>query len=267
MSDLEQKIARKMAQVNKDYKLIEDGDRIMVGVSGGKDSWVMLHMMRRMQQIAPISFELIAFHLDQGHPGFPTQTLIDHLEEHKFEYIIHSRDTYSVVKEKLKPGQTTCSLCSRLRRGIMYGQAQELGCNKIALGHHRDDIVETAMLNMFFSGQLKAMPPKLISDSKKNVVIRPLAYCGEALIRSHAISQGYPLIPCTLCSTQPDLQREAMKKMLDGMEKRHPDVRNVAFASLSKIVPSHLMDRRFYDPNDEDAIPVTPQEFQDALPV
>jgi tRNA 2-thiocytidine biosynthesis protein TtcA len=171
MSDLERKLARKIAEATTDYQLIEDGDRILVGVSGGKDSWVMLHMLRRMQRVAPIKFELVAFHLAQGHPGFPLETLRGHLEAEGFEYVIYERDTYSVVKEKLRPDQTTCSLCSRLRRGIIYDQAVALGCNKIALGHHRDDIVETLLLNLFFSGQLKAMPPKLVSDDKRNIVI------------------------------------------------------------------------------------------------
>lgn len=267
MSDLERKLARKMARATHDYQLIEDGDRIMVGISGGKDSWVLLHLLRRAQRIAPIQFELVAFHLDQGHPGFPTDTLREHLEAEGVEYVIHSRDTYSVVKEKLQPGQTTCSLCSRLRRGILYGQAQELGCNKIALGHHRDDIVETLLLNLFFTGQLKAMPPKLISDDKKNTVIRPLAYCGEDQIAEFAQEQGFPIIPCTLCGTQPDLQRAAMKSMLDRMEERYPEVRNIAFSALTRIVPSHLLDRSFYDPDDQGAARVSAEEFQDSLPL
>lgn len=266
MSNLEKKIARKMAQANTDYQLIEAGDRLLVGVSGGKDSWVMLHMLRRMQQIAPIHFDVLAFHLDQGHPGFPTQMLRDHLEAHGFDYVIHSADTYSIVVDKLKPGQTTCSLCSRLRRGIMYTQAEKLGCNKIALGHHRDDIVETLMLNIFYAGQIKAMPPKLFSDSGRNMVIRPLAYCPEKLIAEYAAEQAYPIAPCTLCSRQPDLQRDVMTRLLDQLEERHPDVRAVAFAAASNLVPTHLLDRDLYDPNTAERAPVSHDELLDALP-
>ncbi len=266
-SAYEQKLARQVAAANQDYQLIEAGDRIMVGISGGKDSWVMLHMMERMRRIAPIAFSLVAFHLDQRHPGFPTERVREHLEKHGFEYIIHSQDTYSIVKEKLRPGQTTCSLCSRLRRGIMYNQAVELGCNKIALGHHSDDILETLLLNLFFAGQLKAMPPKLFSDDGRNIVIRPLAYCAEKMIEAYAVEQNYPLIPCTLCSTQPDLQRSAMKALLTQMEARNPDVRRVAFSALKRIVPTHLLDRDLYDPNKSSQAPVTLEELKEALPL
>lgn len=267
MSNLEKKLARKIAQATEDYKLIEDGDRIMVGISGGKDSWVLLHMLERMRRVAPIRFELLAFHLDQGHPGFPTQLLRDQLESMEIEYVVHERDTYSIVKEKLEPGQTTCSLCSRLRRGIMYTEALALGCNKIALGHHRDDIVETLMLNLFFTGQLKGMPPKLISDDGRNVVIRPLAYCGEEVIGRYAQELGFPIIPCTLCSSQDGLQREAMKSMLNQLEARYPQVRNIAFAAMGNVVPSHLLDRNLYDPNDVEQAAVSVEEFKAALPL
>lgn len=264
---LEKKISRKMAQANTDYQLIEDGDRIMVGVSGGKDSWVMLHLLRRMQRVAPIKFDILAFHLDQRQPGFPTELVRSHLEAEGFEHVIHSADTYSIVVDKLKPGQTTCSLCSRLRRGIMYTQAEKLGCNKIALGHHRDDIVETLMLNIFYTGQLKAMPPKLYSDSGKHMVIRPLAYCPESWIAEYAKEQGYPIAPCTLCSMQPDMQRDAMTRLLDQLEERHPDVRAVAFAAAGNLVPTHLLDRDVYDPSNTDRAPVTHEELLDALSV
>ncbi len=267
-TNLEQKLARKIAQANTDFQLIEDGDRIMVGVSGGKDSWVMLHMLERMRRVAPIHFELVAFHLDQGHPGFPTDVIQKHFDEHGFTHVIHSQDTYSVVKAKLKPGQTTCSLCSRLRRGIMYNQAVELGCNKIALGHHRDDMVETLLLNIFFSGQLKGMPPKLFSDDRRNIVIRPLAYCGEEMIARYAREQGYPLIPCTLCSAQDGLQRDAMKAMLNQLEARYPEVRNIAFASMANVRTTHLLDRSLYDPNDAEApAPVSAEELVASIPV
>mgnify|MGYP003956554987 CR=1 FL=1 len=265
--NLEKKLSRKMAQANTEYQMIQAGDRIMVGVSGGKDSWVMLHLLRRMQAVAPIDFELLAFHLDQRQPGFPTEMVKNHLEAEGFDYVIHSADTYSIVVDKLKPGQTTCSLCSRLRRGIMYTQAERLGCNKIALGHHRDDIVETLLLNIFFTGQLKAMPPKLFSDSGKHTVIRPLAFCGEKHIAQYAEEQGYPIAPCTLCSRQPDMQRDRMTALLDQLEKTHPDVRSVAFAATGRIVPTHLLDRNIYDPNDSDQAPVTHEELLEVLSV
>jgi tRNA 2-thiocytidine biosynthesis protein TtcA len=269
MSNLEKKIAHHLADVNKDYHLIEDGDRVMVGISGGKDSWVMLHILRRMQRVAPIKFEMIAFHLDQRHPGFPTHVIKEHLEAHNFEHVIYSRDTYSVVKEKLKPGDTTCSLCSRMRRGIMYDKAVELGCNKIALGHHRDDILETLLLNLFFSGQLKAMPPKLVSDDGRNVVIRPLAYCPEDLLEAYAKEQGYPILPCTFCGTQPDLQRDAMKALLDQLSVKHPETRGVAFAAVQRLVPSHLLDLRYHAKaqGGSQGVTVSVEEFKEALPI
>lgn len=263
---LETRLARKVAQANQDFQLIEDGDRIMVGLSGGKDSWVLLHMLARMRRVAPIHFDLLPFHLDQGHPGFPTHLISQTLEAMGYdEYVIHAKDTYSVVKEKLRPGQTTCSLCSRLRRGIMYTQAQELGCNKIALGHHRDDMVETLLLNIFFSGQLKSMPPKLFSDDGHNTVIRPLAYCAEAEVAKLAQGLGVPLIPCTLCSSQDGLQRNAMKSMLDQLEARYPEVRNIALASMANVRTTHLLDRDLYDPNRDQRAPVTTEELKAAL--
>ncbi len=267
MSNLEMKLARKVAAANVDFQMVEEGDRIMVGISGGKDSWVMLHMLERMRRVAPIGFSLVAFHLDQRHPGFPTAVLRERLESLEVEFVIHSQDTYSIVKEKLKPGQTTCSLCSRLRRGIMYNQAVELGCNKIALGHHRDDMLETLMLNLFFTGQLKGMPPKLYSDDGRNVVIRPLAYCDEATIGDFAVEMGFPIIPCTLCSAQDGLQRDAMKAMLDQLEARFPEVRAVAFSAMSRVIPSHLLDRDLYDPNGADRGALTLEDLQEALPV
>ena len=266
--DIEQKLARKVAAAIDDYQLIEHGDRVMVCMSGGKDSWAMLTLLQRAQRIAPIQFELFAFHLDQAHPGFPTQLLRDHLEALGVEYVIHRQDTYSVVKDKLQPGQTTCSLCSRLRRGILYSQAVERGATKIALGHHRDDIIETVLLNIFYSGQLKAMPPKLFSDDRRNTVIRPLAYCPEEWIVEYAAIKNFPIIPCTLCSSQDQLQRDAMKRLLNDLARQNSNVRGSAFTALSNIIPTHLLDKRFYDPNDEDApAPVTTEQLLDTLTV
>lgn len=266
--DIEAKLARKVAAANIDFQLIEPDDRIMVCVSGGKDSWAMLHLLERARRVSPVPFTLFAFHLEQGHPGFPVALLRKYLEDHNFEYVVHAQDTYSIVKEKLKPGQTTCSLCSRLRRGIIYNQAQELGATKIALGHHRDDLVETLLLNIFFSGQLKAMPPKLFSDDRRNIVIRPLAYCPEEWIVEYAKQLRFPIIPCTLCSSQDNLQRDAMGRLLDDMMKLNPNVRGSAFTALSKLVPTHLLDRRLYDPNAEGAgAPATLEELHDALEV
>ncbi|MBH24313.1 MAG: tRNA 2-thiocytidine(32) synthetase TtcA [Myxococcales bacterium] len=264
--DIEAKLARKVADANDAYSLIEEGDRIMVCVSGGKDSWAMLHLLERARRVAPIPFTLFAFHLDQGHPGFPTEVLRGYLEEHGFEYVIHAQDTYSIVKEKLKPNQTTCSLCSRLRRGIIYNQAQALGATKIALGHHRDDLIETLLLNIFYSGQLKAMPPKLFSDDRRNTVIRPLAYCPEEWIVEYAQLRGFPIIPCTLCSTQDNLQREAMGRLLDRLSAMNPNVRGSAFTALSNVVTTHLLDRDLYDPNAEGSpAPATAEELRQAL--
>ena len=266
MANLERKLARKIAAANIDFRLIEDGDRVMVGISGGKDSWVMLHMLERMRAVAPIDFTILAFHLDQRHPGFPTHLIRDHLESHGFESVIHSQDTYSIVKEKLQPGQTTCSLCSRLRRGVMYNQAVELGCNKIALGHHRDDALETLLLNLFFTGQLKAMPPKLFSDDSRNIVVRPLIYCAEDTIAQYAAQRNFPIIPCTLCSSQDGLQRDAMKTLLDQLESKYPEVRSIAASAMGRVVPTHLLDRRLYDPNTSEKAPVSSEELKAALP-
>lgn len=267
-SKIELKLARKVAEAIQDWQLIEPDDRIMVCMSGGKDSWAMLHLLLRAQRISPVPFTLFGFHLDQGHPGFPTYKIKDALEALGVEYVIHKQDTYSIVKEKLQPGQTTCSLCSRLRRGILYNQAVELKATKIALGHHRDDMIETLLLNIFYTGQLKSMPPKLFSDDRRNTVIRPLAYCPEEWIVEYAAEKAFPLIPCTLCSTQDNLQRDAMKRLLDDLSIINPNVRGSAGAALRNIIPTHLLDKRLYDPTAEDAAaPVSTAELMDALTV
>lgn len=267
-SKIEVKLARKVAEAIQDWKLIEAGDRIMVCMSGGKDSWAMLHLLLRAQRISPVPFELFAFHLDQAHPGFPTHLIRDTLEAMGVEHVIHRQDTYSIVKEKLQPGQTTCSLCSRLRRGILYNQAVELKATKIALGHHRDDMIETLLLNIFYAGQLKGMPPKLFSDDKRNTVIRPLAYCPEEWIVEYAQEKAFPIIPCTLCSTQDNLQRDAMKRLLDDLSLINPNIRGSAFTAMRNVVGTHLLDKRLYDPTAEDApAPASLEELMAALNV
>lgn len=246
---LERKLAHLIGQCVEQWRLIEEGDRILVGISGGKDSYTLLDMLRRMQRIAPVRFELLAFHLDQGHPAFPTERLRAYLEALDVEYVIHHQDTYSIVLDKLQPGKTTCSLCSRLRRGILYNQAVELGCNKIALGHHRDDAIETLLLNVFYSGQLKAMPAKLHSDDGRNTVIRPMLTVPESLIIEYSRQAAYPIMPCTLCSRQPDLKRDAMKRLLNTLEADNNNVRGNMLAALSNVVPSHLLDNSLFEPN------------------
>lgn len=258
---LERKLARLVGDCIEQYRLIEDGDRVLVGMSGGKDSYTLLYLLQRMQRVAPVRFELVAFHLDQGHPGFPTARLEAYLRAQGVETVIHRRDTYSIVLDKLQPGQTTCSLCSRLRRGIIYDQAVELGCNRIALGHHRDDSLETLLLNLFYSGQIKAMPARLQSDDRRNVVIRPMLFVPESLIIDFAAQMNFPIIPCTLCSKQPDLKRDAMKRLLDSLEADNPNVRGSMLHALSRVVPSHLLDARLFDPV---AGQVAPESFDEA---
>ena len=230
-----------------DYNMIEANDVVMVCLSGGKDSYTMLDILMSLQKSAPVSFKLIAVNLDQGQPGFPKHILPDYLENLGVQYKIIEEDTYSTVKRVIPEGKTTCGLCSRLRRGILYRVARELGATKIALGHHRDDILETLFLNMFYGGKLKGMPAKLVSDDGSNVVIRPLAYCTEKDISKYATVKNFPIIPCNLCGSQPNLQRQVIKDMLTEWGKKHPGRIETMFRSMQNIVPSHLMDIQHYD--------------------
>lgn len=230
-----------------DFGMIEQGDRIMVCMSGGKDSYTMLDILLSLQKSAPIDFELVAVNLDQKQPEFPEHVLPAYLAGLGVEYRIVEEDTYSIVKRVITEGKTTCGLCSRLRRGILYRVADELGCTKIALGHHRDDILETLFLNMFHGGRLKAMPPKLVSDDGKHMVIRPLAYCREKDIERYAALRSFPIIPCNLCGSQPNLQREVVGQMLKDWDKRFPGRLETMFRSLQQVVPSHLADPNQFD--------------------
>ena len=230
-----------------DYNMIEHGDTLLVCISGGKDSYAMLSLLMAMQQRAPVDFRLIAMNLDQKQPGFPADVLPSYLAGLGVEYRIVEQDTYSIVKEKIPEGKTTCSLCSRLRRGVIYRTAKELGANKIALGHHRDDIVHTLFLNLLFGGKLKAMPPKLVTDDGAHVVIRPLAYCGESDIAKFARGMEYPIIPCNLCGSQKNLQRQKIREMMADWDQRYPGRTESVFTALQNIVPSHLADNTLFD--------------------
>ena len=230
-----------------DYNMIEDGDTVLVCLSGGKDSYTLLSVLMALQQRAPIKFRLIAMNLDQKQPGFPAEVLPRYLDSIGIEYRIVESDTYSIVKDKIPEGKTTCSLCSRLRRGIIYRTAKELGANKIALGHHRDDMVHTLFLNLLFGGKLKAMPPKLVTDDKAHIVIRPLAYCAESDIAKFARGMEFPIIPCNLCGSQENLQRQKIKEMMADWDKRFPGRTESVLTALQNVVPSHLGDNRFFD--------------------
>ena len=230
-----------------DYNMVEDGDTVLVCMSGGKDSFAMLMMLLALQERAPITFKIIAMNLDQKQPDFPEHILPAYFEQLGVEYRIVEADTYSVVKEKIPEGKTTCSLCSRLRRGIIYTTAKKLGATKIALGHHRDDIVETLFLNMFFGAKMKAMPPKLSTNDKQNIVIRPLAYCSEKDIAAYAHGMAFPIIPCNLCGSQENLQRQNIKDMLQGWERVQPGRINNIFRAITNVEPSHLADTDLYD--------------------
>ena len=227
--------------------MIHEGDKVMVCLSGGKDSYTMLEILMNLQRNAPVNFELVAVNLDQKQPGFPEHVLPEYLDAKGVNYHILERDTYSVVKEKTPEGKTTCALCSRLRRGSLYGFAEEIGATKVALGHHREDILETLFLNMFFGGSLKAMPPKLLSDDGKNIVIRPLAYCREADIAEFARQMAFPIIPCNLCGSQPNLQRQVVKEMLAEWEVKHPGRLETMFKAVTNVAPSQLADRDLFD--------------------
>jgi tRNA 2-thiocytidine biosynthesis protein TtcA len=241
------RLRRLVGQAIADYNMIEEGDRVMVCVSGGKDSYTMLDILLQLQRSAPIEFEIIAVNLDQKQPDFPEEILPEYLESMGVAYYVLERDTYSVVRSVIPEGKTTCGLCSRLRRGTLYGFAESIGAHKIALGHHRDDIVETLFLNMFFGGKLKAMPPKLLSDDRKNVVIRPLAYCKETDIEAYASYEAYPIIPCNLCGSQENLQRAEVKRMLRDWERQYPGRTETIFKSIRNVAPSQLADRELFD--------------------
>jgi tRNA 2-thiocytidine biosynthesis protein TtcA len=242
MDRLEKRLLAEVARASHDFKLIEPGDRVMVAVSGGKDSHALLYLLREIQKRAPFDFSLFALNVDQGHPGFPQRVLPDYFEREGYEYKIVQEDTYSVVKQKIPEGKTFCSLCSRLRRGILYTQAVALGATKIALGHHRDDVIETLLLNLLYSGQLKAMPARLRSDDGRNVVIRPLVYLSEAELQEFADSKAFPIIPCDLCGSQENLQRKQIKALLNELDAKNPLVRKNVFAALGNVRLSHLYD-------------------------
>ncbi|MDD1649215.1 MAG: tRNA 2-thiocytidine(32) synthetase TtcA [Methylococcaceae bacterium] len=244
---LQKRLRRLTGDAIADFGMIEDGDRVMVCLSGGKDSYTLLDILWGLRLSAPIHFDIVAVNLDQKQPGFPEQVLPNYLSGRQIPFQIIEQDTYSIVKRVVPEGKTTCGLCSRLRRGVLYRHAAEHGMTKIALGHHRDDILETFFLNLFFGGTLKAMPPKLLSDSREHVVIRPLAYCKEKDIDAYARIRAFPLIPCNLCGSQENLQRQAMKEMLRDWEKRHPGRVETIFKALQNVAPSQLADRSLFD--------------------
>jgi len=244
---LHKRLRRLVGSAIADFNMIEAGDRVMVCLSGGKDSYALLDILRNLQAHAPLQFELIAVNLDQKQPGFPAHVLPEYLASTGMPFRIVEQDTYSVVKRVIAEGKTTCSLCSRLRRGVLYRVASELGATKIALGHHRDDILETLFLNLFYGGKLKTMPPKLVSDDGRHIVIRPLAYCKEKDLAAYAEAEGFPLIPCNLCGAQKNLQRQAVKEMLQQWERKFPGRLETMFTALQNVQPSHLADSALYD--------------------
>jgi len=247
LNRLQKNLRRETGRAIADFNMISDGDLVMVCLSGCKDSYVMLDILLNMQKHAPIRFELVAVNLDQKQPGFPEDVLPTYLESIGVRYHVIEKDTYSVVLEKTEPGKTFCGLCSRLRRGNLYSYAEQIGATKIALGHHRNDIMETLFLNMFFGGTLKTMPPKLLSDDKKHIVIRPLAYCKEDEIAKFAALKEFPIIPCNLCGTQENMQRQEIKKMLNLWDKQFPGRLDVLFKSITNVAPSHLLDTGLFD--------------------
>jgi tRNA 2-thiocytidine biosynthesis protein TtcA len=245
-SVVERKLGRALSRAVVDFRMIDDGDRVMVAVSGGKDSYAMLHLLRELQRKAPVRFTIHAVNVDQGHPGYPGHLLREYMAREGYDFTMIEEDTYSIVTEKIPAGKTYCSLCSRLRRGILYRVAAELGCSKIALGHHRDDVLQTLLLNLMFAGKLASMPPKLVADSGACVVVRPLVYCAEEDIRAFAQEAAFPILPCDLCGSQEHLQRKQVGRMLDDMERARPGTKAVMLAALQNVRPSHLLDRELW---------------------
>ncbi|WP_394824372.1 tRNA 2-thiocytidine(32) synthetase TtcA [Pendulispora albinea] len=243
--DLEKKLSRAMGRAIGDFNMIAEGDRILVAVSGGKDSYTMLHLLRQLQEKAPVSFELEVVNIDQGHPGYPADVLRDYMARENHRFTMIEEDTYSIVTEKIPANKTYCSLCSRLRRGILYRVATELRCNKIALGHHRDDVLQTFLLNFLFAGQLAAMPPKLVA-STGHIVLRPLLYCAEEDIAAFAEAQKFPILPCDLCGSQDNLQRKVVGRMIDQLERDRPGTKASMLAALQNVRPSQLLDRNLW---------------------
>jgi tRNA 2-thiocytidine biosynthesis protein TtcA len=244
---LEKRLMRLVGQAIGDFRMIDNGDKVMVCLSGGKDSYSLLEILLRLRERAPIDFDVVAVNLDQKQPGFPAHVLPDYLQRRGVPFRIETQDTYSIVTRVIPAGKTMCSLCSRLRRGVLYRVAAELGATKIALGHHRDDILGTFFLNLFYGGRIKGMPPKLVSDDGRNVVIRPLAYVHEADLARFAQVRQFPIIPCNLCGSQDNLKRQEVKRMLADWERRYPGRVMNSFNALSRVVPSHLMDRNLHD--------------------
>lgn len=247
LNKLQKRLRREVGKAIHDYSMIEEGDKVMVCISGGKDSLTMLDILLNLQRHAPVNFELTAINLDQKQPGFPQEVLPEYFESINVSYKVLEEDTYSLVKEMVPEGKTFCGWCSRFRRGIFYRYAREEGYNKIALGHHRDDIVETLFLNLFYGGKLKAMPPRLLSDDKTNIVIRPLSYCREKDIQRYADIKEFPIVPCNLCGSQDGLQRQQIKQMLSGWDKQFPGRLESIFKGIANVAPSQLMDRELFD--------------------
>lgn len=239
---LERRLAKALGRAVVDFEMLADGDRVMVCVSGGKDSYTMLHLLRALAKKAPVKFELVVVNIDQGHPGYPADRLRGYMRAEGYDFHMIEEDTYAIVTDKIPEGKTYCSLCSRLRRGILYRLAKELRCTKIALGHHRDDILQTLLLNLFFAGMLAAMPPKLVAQDG-NVVIRPLAYCAEEDIAAYAKLHAFPILPCDLCGSQDDLQRKVVGTMLNDLEAKHPGIKAVMLAATQNVRASQLLDK------------------------
>jgi tRNA 2-thiocytidine biosynthesis protein TtcA len=263
------RLTRAMGRAMDDFSMLSEGDRVLVAVSGGKDSYTLLHLLREAQRRAPIGFSLIAVNIDQGHPGYPAHLLVEYMNREGYDFRLIQEDTYSIVKEKIPEGKTYCSLCSRLRRGLLYRIATELGCNKIALGHHRDDVLQTFWLNVQFAGMLASMPPKLVSEGEGRgplTVIRPLVYCAEEDIKVFAAAEGFPILPCDLCGSQDNLQRKVVGRMIDDLERARPGTKQIMLAALQNVRPSQLLDRDLWrkeglavaeDDKPSDVIPIS----------